>query len=204
MPAPFFSAAELETAAALVHAQVPPTPQYMWPQLCEATGARLWVKHENHTPTGAFKVRGGVTFIDWVRWAHPDAPGVITATRGNHGQSQARAAAAAGLSATILAPEGNSPEKNAAMRGFGGAVVTFGTDFDEARVEAAHRAEAEGLLLVPPYHPELMRGVATYALELFAAAPDRSILSSHIEPPRCGAARAPYMRGCLKFNGATL
>ncbi|MCU0855671.1 MAG: pyridoxal-phosphate dependent enzyme, partial [Rhodobacteraceae bacterium] len=114
-----FTARELEDAARLVHAHMPATPQYAWPLLAERTGAKVWVKHENHTPAGAFKIRGGITLIDWLRRTQPDCPGIVTATRGNHGQSQARAARAAGLRALVYVPRGNSPEKNAAMRAFG-------------------------------------------------------------------------------------
>ena len=166
-----FTRQELDDAAELVYRHMPPTPQYVWPQICEAVGATVWVKHENHTPTGAFKARGGITFIKWLQRAHPGIQGIVTATRGNHGQSQARAACASGLSATIVVPHGNSVEKNAAMRSFGADVVEFGRDFDEARSEAQRLAGAQGLYLVPPFHLELVRGVASYSLELFSAAP---------------------------------
>lgn len=179
-----FTRQNLAAAADLVHRHVPPTPQYVWPGLCARTGATLWLKHENHTPTGAFKARGGITFIDWLVRAHPEARGIVTATRGNHGQAQARAARAAGLTAKIVVPEGNSPEKNAAMRGFGGEVVVHGRDFDEARAEAMRLAEAEGLFAVPPFHPEIVRGVASYALELFAAAPALDVV---YVPVGCGS-----------------
>jgi threonine dehydratase len=168
----------------LVHEFMPPTPQYVWPGISALAGAEVWIKHENHTPTGAFKVRGGITFIDWLRRTHPEVRGIVTATRGNHGQSQARAARVAGLTAKIVVPEGNSPEKNAAMRGFGGEVVVCGRDFDEARAEAMRLAEVEGLFPVPPFHPELVRGVASYALELFAAAPR---LDTVYVPIGCGS-----------------
>ena len=133
---PMFGKDEIEAAARLVYQSMPPTPQYVWPLLCRRAGATVWVKHENHTPTGAFKIRGGITFIDWLKRNNPKVAGIVTATRGNHGQSQARAATAAGLKAKILVPHGNSVEKNAAMRAFGAEVVEFGRDFDEARVEA--------------------------------------------------------------------
>jgi threonine dehydratase len=181
---PLFSQQELEDAAALVHAQMPATPQYHWPLLSELTGAKIWVKHENHTPTGAFKVRGGVTFMDWLKRTHPEASGIVTATRGNHGQSQARAAAAAGLQARILVPHGNSKEKNQAMCAFGGDVIEFGNDFDQARIEAGRIAEEEGLFMVPPFHPELVRGVATYAFELFSTVPN---LDTVYVPIGCGS-----------------
>mgnify|MGYP001819294589 CR=1 FL=1 len=161
-----------------------PTPQLVWPQVCEKAGTTVWVKHENHTPTGSFKIRGGITFIDWLQRAHPDVAGIITATRGNHGQSQARAAAAAGLRAKILVPRGNSVEKNAAMRAFGGEVIEFGEDFDEARIEAGRLAREENLRMVPPFHRELVRGVATYAYEFFSAVPDLDMV---YVPIGCGS-----------------
>ena len=179
-----FALDEIEDAARLVYRQMQPTPQYVWPLLGERAGATVWVKHENHTPTGAFKVRGGITFIDWLKRTHPDVPGIVTATRGNHGQSQARAATAAGLRAKILVPFGNSVEKNAAMRAFGADLIEFGSDFDEARLEAMRLAEVEGLFPVPPFHRELARGVATYALELFTAARD---LDTVYVPIGCGS-----------------
>jgi len=160
----------LEAARALVHTQMPPTPQYAWPTLAQELDAEIWVKHENHTPTGAFKVRGGITFMAWLRKNHPQCRGIVTATRGNHGQSQARAATAAGLQATIVVPHGNAREKNAAMEAFGARLVEHGADFDESRSEAARIADSEDLYLVPPFHPALVEGVASYALELFEAA----------------------------------
>jgi len=181
---PLFSIDELEAACGLVYRHMKPTPQYAWPLLSERTDATVWVKHENHTPTGAFKVRGGITFIDWLKRTHPDVPGIVTATRGNHGQSQARAATAAGLKAKIFVPFGNSVEKNAAMRAFGAEVIEFGSDFDEAKIEAMRIAEVEGLFPVPPFHRELARGVATYALELFSEARD---LDTVYVPIGCGS-----------------
>ncbi|MBS0534098.1 MAG: threonine dehydratase [Proteobacteria bacterium] len=179
-----FGIDEIEDAARLVYRQMRPTPQYVWPLLGERAGATVFVKHENHTPTGAFKVRGGITFIDWLKRTHPDVPGIVTATRGNHGQSQARAATAAGLKAKILVPFGNSVEKNAAMRAFGADLIEFGSDFDEARLEAMRLAKVEGLFPVPPFHRELARGVATYALELFNEARD---LDTVYVPIGCGS-----------------
>lgn len=179
-----FTTTELEDAARLVHAQMAPTPQYAWPTLSARFGCEVWVKHENHTPTGAFKVRGGITFIDWLRRTHPESPGIITATRGNHGQSQARAATAAGLRAVVYVPRGNSVEKNAAMQAWGAELVEFGEDFDTARVEAFRVAETEGLHIVPPFHRELVRGVATYGFELLSAAPD---LDTIYVPIGCGS-----------------
>jgi threonine dehydratase len=153
-----FTADELAAAADFVHRQMPPTPLHHWPTLSARTGAQTWVKHENHAPTGAFKVRGGITFVQWLARDHPDCPGIVTATRGNHGQSQARAATAAGLRALIYVPRGNSPEKNVAMRAFGAELVEFGEDFDDAREEAMRVGAAQGLYPVPPFHRELVRG----------------------------------------------
>ena len=181
---PYFTLEDLEAAAALVHRHMAPTPQYAWPLLSARAGCEVWVKHENHGPTGAFKVRGGITFIDWLRRTHPEAPGIVTATRGNHGQSQARTAVAAGLRAVVYVPHGNSVEKNAAMRAWGAELVEFGQDFDEAREEAFRVAAAEGLHIVPPFHRELVRGVATYALEFFRAAPP---LDAVYVPIGCGS-----------------
>ena len=169
---PLFSLADLEAAAALVHTVVPPTPQLAWPLLAKRTGAEIWVKHENHTPIGAFKVRGGITYMDWLKRSGPKATGVISATRGNHGQSIALAGRRAGLPVTILVPHGNSAEKNAAMEGFGAELIVHGRDFDEAKEYAAHLARERKLHFVPSFDPELVKGVATYALELFRAVGD--------------------------------
>lgn len=179
-----FTLDEIQAAARLVYTQMQPTAQIVWPQLSARTGAEVVVKHENHAPTGAFKVRGGVTFVDWLKREHPGTRGIITATRGNHGQSQARAATAAGLEAHIYAPHGNSVEKNAAMKAYGAKLIEFGADFDEARVEAMRIAEAGDLYPVPPFHRELVRGVASYGLELFSAHPD---LGTVYVPIGCGS-----------------
>jgi threonine dehydratase len=160
---------ELEDAAALVRTAVPPTPQYCWPLLSRRVGAELWVKHENHTPTGAFKIRGGLVYLDDLRRAQPGIAGVISATTGNHGQSIAYAATRLGIAATIVVPHGNSPEKNRAMRAFGADLVEHGHDFQAAYEYAVARAEAERLHMLRSFHPLLVRGVASYALELFRA-----------------------------------
>ena len=164
-----FTLEDIERAQALIAAQVPPTPAYRWPGLCRRAGCDVWLKHENHTPIGAFKVRGGLVYLDELRRGPGLPRGIVTATRGNHGQSIPFAARLHGVPVTVLVPEGNSVEKNAAMRGWGAEVVEHGRDFDVARVEAERRAEAEGLLFAPSLHPALVRGVATYALELFRA-----------------------------------
>jgi threonine dehydratase len=159
-----------------VRAVVPPTPQFAWPQLAAATGAEVVVKHENHTPTGAFKVRGGLVYVDRLKRERPTVAGLISATRGNHGQSLAFAASRHGLPVTIFVPRGNSAEKNRAMRAFGADLVEHGDDFQAAREEAGRRAEASGFEMVPSFHPDLVLGVATYALELLRSAPDLDIL----------------------------
>ncbi len=162
-----FELSDLESAATLVRGIVPPTPQYAWPKLAARAGCTVWVKHENHTPTGAFKVRGGLVYLDRLHRAQPNVPGVISATRGNHGQSIAFAAARTGIPATIYVPHNNSRDQNSAIAAFGAKVVEFGRDFDEAKHEAFRAAAVEGLHFVPSFHPDLVTGVATYALELF-------------------------------------
>ncbi len=166
----------LEAAAALVHRVVPPTPQYCWPLLSRRVGAELWVKHENHTPIGAFKIRGGLVYVDAVRRSEPNLRGVVTATTGNHGQSIALAATRLGIAATIVAPHGNSVEKNRAMQAFGARLVEAGHDFQAAFEHATDLAQQERLHFVPSYHPLLVRGVASYALELFRAVPDLDVV----------------------------
>jgi len=161
---------ELEHAAGLVHRVMPPTPQYAWPKLRRRSGCSVWVKHENHTPTGAFKVRGGLVYLDRLHQIDPEARGVISATRGNHGQSIAFAAARARVPATIYVPQGNSPDQNSAIQAFGAEIVEFGRDFDEARHEAFRVADADRLHFVPSFHRNLVLGVATYALELLRSA----------------------------------
>ena len=171
-----FDLRELERAHAIVGAAVPPTPAHAWPLLSERLGATVVVKHENHTPAGAFKVRGGLVYVDRLKRARAETRGLISATRGNHGQSIAFAGRRHGLPVTICVPSGNSVEKNRAMRAFGADLVEHGVDFQAAREEATRRAEAAGLHMVPSFHPDLVIGVATYALELFRRAPDLDVL----------------------------
>lgn len=190
-----FTKDELQDAHRLVRSHMPPTPQYAWPQLEHRLGCKVWVKHENHTPTGSFKVRGAFTFMDWLKRTEPDCPGIVTATRGNHGQGQALAARAAGMRALVYVPFGNSIEKNAAMRAFGAELVEFGRDFDEAREEVFRVAAAEGLHFVPPFHRELVRGVATYAYELLSARPQIDTL---YVPIGCGSG----VCGCIAARDA--
>lgn len=162
----------LESAARLVHTVIPPTPQIHWPLLSARTGAEVWIKHENHTEVGAFKVRGGIVYIDRVRRQDPSITGVVAATRGNHGQSVARAAASAGLRSLIVVPHGNSREKNAAMRALGAELMEYGEDFQEAYEHAVCLAEARNLHLFRSFDESLVCGVASYALELFRAVRD--------------------------------
>jgi threonine dehydratase len=166
-----FSLPELEAALSLVYESFPGTPQYAWPLLAQRCGAEVWVKHENHTPTGAFKLRGGLLYAERLRRERPDVRGIVSATRGNHGQSLAWAGRHYGVPVTVVVPHGNSVEKNAAMRAFGARLVEYGDDFEMAREEAARLAIAERLEFAPSFAPDLVKGVATYSLELFRAAP---------------------------------
>ena len=149
---PLPSLAELETAAALVHAVMPPTPQYRWPQLEARTGVETWLKHENHTPAGAFKVRGGIVYFDWLARQTPRVPGVVTATRGNHGQSVGLAARRHGIPALVVVPHGNSREKNAAMRAQGVELVESGDDFQASVLAADAIAAERGWHRLPSFH----------------------------------------------------
>lgn len=167
-----FSLDELEDAQWRIHAVFSGTPQFAWPLLAARTGTEVWVKHENHTPTGAFKVRGGLIHLERLARNHPSLPGIISATRGNHGQSLAYAGRRFGIPVTILVPFGNSTEKNAAMRAFGARLIEYGRDFDAARIEAMRMAAQEGLMFVPSFHRDIVLGVATWALELFRAVVD--------------------------------
>jgi threonine dehydratase len=163
--------AELESAAELVHRFVPPTPQFAWPLLARRAGCEVWVKHENHTPTGAFKVRGGIVYMDWLSRAHPEAPGVISATRGNHGQSLAFAARQFGKRVVLVVPHGNSVEKNAAMEALGSELIVYGRDFQEGKERVADLESEYKLRSVSTFERPLVVGVGTYALELFRGAP---------------------------------
>jgi threonine dehydratase len=166
----------IEDAARIVYAAMPATPQYAWPQLCDLLRAEVWVKHENHTPVGAFKLRGGLVYFDGLKRRTPDCRGVVAATRGNHGQSIGFAARRHGLAATVFVPHGNSREKNAAMRALGARLIEHGDDFQAAREEADRYARANGLHYVPSYHSDLVRGVATYWMEFFGAARDLDVV----------------------------
>jgi threonine dehydratase len=171
-----FSLPQLRAAHEVVRTALQPTPALSWPLLARRLGTEVVVKHENHNPTGAFKVRGGLTFVDALRRRRPHSKGLISATRGNHGQSLAFAGRRAELPVTIYVPRGNSVEKNAAMRALGAELVEHGDDFQSAREEAIRVAESAGLDLVPAFHPDLVLGVATYALELLDDRADLDVL----------------------------
>jgi len=166
------SLANLEAASRIVYASMDATPQYRWPLLSERLGAEVWVKHENHTPVGAFKIRGGLVYFHHLANSGQKPSGVISATRGNHGQSVGFAARRQGIAATIVVPHGNSVEKNAAMRALDVELIEHGNDFQEAREYAGAVALERSLHLVPSFHPHLVAGVASYSLELLRAAPD--------------------------------
>ena len=169
-----FTLDELAEARQIVAEVMSATPQYCWPLMRERCGLDVWVKHENHTPTGAFKVRGGLVYLDFLKQTNALPAGFITATRGNHGQSIPFAATRHGVPVTVLVPEGNSVEKNRAMQAWGAELIVHGADFDEARMEAERLAQEQDLEFAPSFHKALVMGVATYAYELFSSVPDLS------------------------------
>jgi threonine dehydratase len=162
-----FSLSDLDAATALVRAYVPVTPSYRWPLLQHEVGRDVVVKHENMTPTGAFKVRGGLVFAERLKRERPDVKGIVSATRGNHGISLAYAGRANNIPVVIVVPEGNGVEKNSAMAALGAEVVIHGADFEMARLHSIELGQQRGLEAVPPFHVDLVCGVATYAKELF-------------------------------------
>jgi threonine dehydratase len=175
---------KLEDGARLVHATVPPTPQYSWPLLNERARTEILVKHENHTATGSFKVRGGLTLMEHLKRENPKLAGVISATRGNHGQSVAFAGRRHGLRSVIVVPHRNSGEKNSAMIAWGAELIEHGRDYDEARVHAAKLAAEQGLHYIGPFDRNLVTGVGTYAQELFNAVAD---IDEVYVPVGCGS-----------------
>ena len=196
------TASRLSAARTVVYRTLMPTPQYAWPLLGQRLGARVWVKHENHGPVGAFKVRGGLVYVDALQRSaaaegRPLPQGLISATRGNHGQSIALAAREAGLSATIVVPHGNSREKNAAMKALGATLIEAGEDFQAAREEATRLAAERDLHMVPSFHQDLVAGVASYWLEFFEAVPDLQRVYVPIGMGS-GAVAAVAARGALR------
>jgi threonine dehydratase len=174
--APLPTMNEIQEAQQLVYAVMPPTPQMVWPLLCERLQAEVWVKHENHTPTGAFKARTAVVYAAALFHQSKNIPGLVTATRGNHGQSVALAAKRFKVPAHVVVPRGNSAEKNAAMRAQGANLIEFGSDFQESREHAQALADQHGWHFVPSYHRDIVKGVATYWLEFFSAVPDVNVV----------------------------
>jgi len=192
-----FSLAELREAQRLVHQSFPGTAQYAWPLLAARAGAEVWVKHENHTPTGAFKLRGGLVYAERLARERRDVRGIVSATRGNHGQSLAYAGQQYDVPVTVVVPHGNSVEKNAAMRALGARLIEHGEDFEAAREHATALAAAEGLEIAPSFARDLVLGVATWALELFGAAPalDALYVPIGLGSGICGAIRARDLLG---------
>jgi threonine dehydratase len=167
---------EIKDAQELVYAVMPPTPQIVWPLLCERLGAEVWVKHENHTPIGAFKARTAVVYAAELFRGSNHIPGLVAATRGNHGQSVALAARRFNVPAHIVVPRGNSAEKNAAMRAQGADLIEFGSDFQESKEQAQKLADQHGWHFVPSYHRDIIKGVATYWLEFFSAVAELDVV----------------------------
>lgn len=163
---------DFQSASSLIYKHLSPTPQLVWPLLSERCGCEVWTKHENHLPTGSFKVRGGIWYIDQLINSVGKVPGVVAATRGNHGQSVAFSAQRNGIKAQVVIPFNNSPGKNRAMRGYGAELIEHGEDFNVALEYAQALAEKNGLHLFPSFHPLLVQGVGTYSLEFLQAVPD--------------------------------
>jgi threonine dehydratase len=175
-----FNLDDLERATGVVRSVMPPTPQYAWPLLRQRFGIDVVVKHENHTPIGAFKVRGGLTYVERLKRERTQVKGIVSATRGNHGQSLAFAGRHFGVPVVVVVPYGNSVEKNAAMKAFGAEIVEHGFDFDDAKQRATELADERGYEFVPSFHPDLIVGVATYARELFHSHPDLDVVYAPI------------------------
>lgn len=196
-PPPLPTLADIEAAAQIVYRELPPTPQYRWALLSERLGADCWVKHENHTPVGAFKIRGGLTFFEALKGRNELPTEVISATRGNHGQSIGWAARAHGVRCTIVVPRGNSAEKNAAMRALGVELIEHGDDFTASVDHAQALARQRGALMVPSFHMDLVRGVATYWWELLRALPqlDVAYVPIGLGSGACGAIAAKLALG---------
>jgi threonine dehydratase len=167
---------EIRAAQELVYSLMQPTPQIVWPLLCERLGTELWVKHENHTPIGAFKARTAVVYAAEVFKENTNITGLVTATRGNHGQSVALAARRFGVPSSIVVPRGNSAEKNSAMRAQGGTLIEYGDDYQESKEHAQKLAAESGWHFVPSYHPNIVKGVATYWLEFLSAVPNLDVV----------------------------
>lgn len=186
------SLARIREAQDLLRRYIPPTPQYSWPLMNERLGAEVWIKHENHTPVGAFKIRGALIYLDWLRQEIPELKGVAAATRGNHGQGVATAARMHGVRCIIVVPHGNSVEKNRAMKAQGAELIEHGSDFQESLEYARGLAKERGYTLVDSFHERLVMGTATYAMEFFEAAPqlDRVYVPIGLGSSICGVSAA--------------
>ena len=171
-----FNLADLERAQSVIYQKMQPTPQYNWPQLSAVAGCEVWIKHENHTPTTAFKVRGGIYLLDQLSCSDNKPEGILSATRGNHGQSLSYAGKITGMPVTIVVPEGNNPDQNAAIKGFGANLVIHGEDFEAARLHSLSLQQETGFQTIAPFQPELVVGVATYALEFFQGAKELDVV----------------------------
>ena len=187
-----FALSDLRRSAELVHSVMPSTPQYCWPLLCKRLGCEIWVKHENHTPIGSFKLRGGIVFVEQLRRTKPKVSGIVSASRGNHGQSLGFAARKYGLTCTVVVPHGNSTDKVLAMREFGVTVIEHGDEFQQASEFADTIANDAELYRVHSYHPLLAKGVSSYALEFFTQVPplDRIYVPVGMGSSICGTVMA--------------
>lgn len=184
--------AQIHEAQAVLYRHMPPTPQYSWPLINERLGTEAWIKHENHTPVGAFKLRGAIVYVQWLKQIRPQLTGVVAATRGNHGQGVAMAARLTGMNAVIVVPHNNSKEKNRAMIAQGAELIEYGHDFQES-LEYAHTLAADrDLAMIDSFHERLVMGTATYALEFLVAAPplERIYVPVGLGSSICGVAAA--------------
>ncbi len=189
--------AQIHEAQAVLYRHMPPTPQYSWPLINEHLGTEAWIKHENHTPVGAFKLRGALVYLGWLKQTQPDVRGVVAATRGNHGQGVAMAARLVGVTAVIVVPYGNSKEKNHAMIAQGAELIEHGHDFQESLEFARTLANQRGLTMIDSFHPRLVIGTATYAMEFLQGVPplDRIYVPIGLGSSVCGVAGARAVLG---------
>jgi threonine dehydratase len=199
------SLTQIREAQSVVYRSMPPTPQFSWPLINQRfdvdsqTSTEAWIKHENHSPVGAFKLRGALVYMDWLRQTQPQVTGVVAATRGNHGQGVGRAARLAGLKAVIVVPHGQSQEKNRALLAEGVELIVRGHDFQESLEYARKLAAERELTMVDSFHERLVMGTATYAMELFEGAPklDTVYVPIGLGSSICGVAAA---RNALGLN----
>lgn len=191
--------AEIREAQNVLYRYMPPTPQYSWPLINQRLGSEVWIKHENHTPVGAFKIRGALIYAEWLKKTQPRLNGIVAATRGNHGQGVAMAARIHGIPCVILVPHGNSAEKNRAMIAQGAELLEHGHDFQESLEHARTLAADRGFMMIDSFHERLVMGTATYALELFQCAPalDRVYVPIGLGSSVCGVSAA---RNALNLN----